>query len=464
LSPQARRSFTLYWRIITADQRVDPLLMVERNPDQGGSHPGRGPGANNLTNKKTGMKNPGRKWKMRILLYTGKGGVGKTTIAAATALRCAQRGYRTLAISTDAAHSLADSFDLKAGAAPTEIAPRLWAQETELTSTVNEQWSTIQQWLTTLLAWRGLKDIVAEEMAFLPGMEELAYLLYLVNYAESGSYDVIVVDSAPTGETMRLLSFPEILNWWMKKLFPVQRQVARVMRPVIKPLTHLPMPDEEVLDSVQELFPQISKMRNLLADPLTTSIRLVVNPEKMVIKETQRAYTYLNLYGYATDLVVCNRLLPDRVSDHYFDYWKTNQDKYFKEIGERFAPLPIFSLPLMEQEVVGLKMLEKTGEVLYQDRDPATIFFQGKSHDLDKVDGRYILSFEFPYNQKEEISLIKNGDELIVQVGVYRRNILLPRTIANLEVDGAKFENQKLVIKFAAANPGEAPTRSKKGD
>jgi arsenite-transporting ATPase len=294
---------------------------------------------------------------VRIMLYTGKGGVGKTTIAAATALNCAERGFRTLAISTDAAHSLADSFDIPAGKAPTAIAENLWAQETDLSSTVNEQWTTIQQWLSTLLAWRGLRGIVADEMAFLPGMEELANLLYIVNYAESGQYDAIVVDSAPTGETLRLLSFPDMLNWWMKRLFPVERQVARVVRPMLKPLLNMPIPDEEVMDSIQSLFPQINKMRTLLTDPEITSIRLVMNPEKMVIKQTQRTFTYLNLYGYSTDMVICNRLIPDRVTDHYFDYWKINQAQYYKEIEERFAPLPVLILPLMEQEVVGLEML-----------------------------------------------------------------------------------------------------------
>jgi len=385
---------------------------------------------------------------MRILLYTGKGGVGKTTIAAATALKCAEKGYRTLAMSTDAAHSLADSFNLSAGQVPTLITDNLWAQETVLTSTVNEQWNTVQQWFATLLAWRGVKDMVAEEMAFLPGMEELAYLLYIINYAGSGLFDVIVVDSAPTGETRRLLSFPEVLDWWMKRLFPVQRQVAKVVRPVLKPLSHMPIPDEEVLDSIQQIFPQINKMRSLLSDPGVTSMRLVVNPEKMVIKQTQRTFTYLNLYGYSTDLVICNRLIPDSVTDHYFDYWKTNQVQYYKEIEERFAPLPVLSLPLLKQEVVGLEMLKQTAEELYKDHDPAEIFYRGKPHEIEKKNGDYILSFDFPYSQKEEISLIKNNDELIIQVGSYRRNIVLPRTIMNLDVKEAKFENQKLLIKF----------------
>jgi arsenite-transporting ATPase len=385
---------------------------------------------------------------MRILLYTGKGGVGKTTIAASTALKCSEKGYRTLALSTDVAHSLADSFNQATGQTPTRIVDNLWVQETELTGTVNEQWTTIRQWFSTLLAWRGINEVVAEEMAFLPGMEELSYLLYLLNHAESGKFDVIVVDSAPSGETMRLLSFPEMLDWWMKKLFPLQRQVAKVVRPIVKPFSHMPVPDEQVLDSIQQLFPQITKMRDLLSNPDITSMRLVVNPEKMVIKQTQRTFTYLNLYGYSTDLVVCNRLIPESVSDHYFDYWKANQQQYLQEIMERFAPLPIFRLPLLEQEVVGLEMLKRTGQELYKDHDPTEIFYRGKTHSFERKDGHYELSFDFPYASKEDISLIKKSDELVVQVGAYRRNIALPRTVADSEVQSAKFEDKQLVIKF----------------
>jgi arsenite/tail-anchored protein-transporting ATPase len=213
---------------------------------------------------------------------------------------------------------------------------------------------------------------------------------------------------------------------------------------------NLPIPNEEVMNSIEQLFPQINKMRSLLTDPELTSMRLVVNPEKMVIKQTQRTFTYLNLYGYSTDLVICNRLIPEGVTDHYFDYWKRNQELYYKEIEERFAPLPVFSLPLQEQEVVGLDMLKKTADKLYGDRDPTQIFYRGKAHNFEKVDGQYLLSFDFPYTRKEDISLTKNNDELIIQVGAYRRNIVLPKSIVNLSVKGAKMEDKKLVIRFAA--------------
>jgi arsenite-transporting ATPase len=385
---------------------------------------------------------------MRIILCSGKGGVGKTSVAAATALRCADLGYRTLIMSTDAAHSLSDSFDVPIGGEPRLIVPNLWGQEAELSMTLNKQWTAIQEWLSALLAWRGLKEVEADDIAILPGMEELSNLLYIVSYAQSGEYDTIVVDCAPTGETLRLLSFPEILNWWMEKLFPVERQVTKIVRPIVKPLLNIPIPDEEVFDSIQELFPQLNQMRTLLTDFEKTSIRLVLNPEKMVIKETQRTFTYLNLYGYATDLIICNRFIPESVTDHYFDYWKANQEQYYRSIEERFAPLPILSIPLMEREVVGFDMLRAVADKLYGEHDPTEFFYRGKAHYIEKEDEHYTLSFDLPYTSKEQISLVRSGDELIIHVGSYRRNIILPRTLVSLALKGAKFENDKLVIRF----------------
>jgi arsenite-transporting ATPase len=399
---------------------------------------------------------------MRILLYTGKGGVGKTTVAAATALRCADLGQRTMVISTDVAHSLSDSFDKKIGSQPTPLETNLWGQETDLSTAVNQYWSTIQEWIASLLAWRGLRDVVAGEMAFLPGMEELANLLYIANYAKAGQYDTLVVDSAPTGETLRLLSFPEMLSWWMRRMFPIERRVAKAVRPMLKPFTSAPIPDEEVLDSIEQLFPQLDEMRSILTDPEETSIRLVVNPEKMVIKETQRTYTYLNLYGYATDLVVCNRLIPEQVTDHYFDFWKANQKQYYKEIEERFAPLPVLSLPLLDQEVVGAERLRRTAEQLFGDRDPNQIFHHGETQTFEKVNGQYLLRFDFPYSSKKDIDLTRNGDELIIMLGAYRRNIFLPRSIVPLPVKSARFEKGQLVIRFGDETKTAAKTKQSK--
>ncbi len=257
---------------------------------------------------------------MRVILYMGKGGVGKTSVAAATALRSAQLGYRTIVLSTDSAHSLADSFDLALGNEPQPIIPNLWGQEPEISQTLETHWGTIQKWFSALLAWRGMDEIISDEMAILPGIEELANLLYIIEYYQGGKYDLIVVDCAPTGETLRLLSFPEILHWWMDKIFPIQRKAASLARPLVRTLMDIPIPDDEVFASMQSLYSELDQMRALLTNQDETSVRLVVNPEKMVIRETQRTFTYLNLYGYCTDLIICNRLIPDKVNDRYFSF------------------------------------------------------------------------------------------------------------------------------------------------
>ena len=381
-------------------------------------------------------------------MYTGKGGVGKTTVAAATAVRTAELGYRTMVLSTDAAHSLSDSFDIPFTGDAHPIAPNLWGQETDMPQTIETYWGDIQDWMAALMAWRGMEQVVADEMAILPGMDELANLLHIVNYYYSGDYDVIIVDCAPTGETLRFLSFPEQLRWWMEKMFPIGRTAATVTRPLMKHVLGIPMPEDHVFQSVETLFTQLDKMRVLLTDPEKSSIRLVVNPEKMVIKEAQRTYTYLNLYGYVTDLVVCNRLIPEEVSDRYFDSWKVSQSKYYQVIEECFSPLPILTVPLLEQEVVGLPMLCAMAEALYGERDPTEVFFRGRAQQIEGENGRYVLTLSLPFIAKGDISLLKSGDELIIHVGSYKRNIILPRTLAGLVVTEAKFDEERLRVTF----------------
>jgi arsenite-transporting ATPase len=299
------------------------------------------------------------------------------------------------------------------------------------------------------MAWRGLDEVVAEEMAVLPGMEELAGLLHLINHYNQGDYEVIVVDCAPTGETLRLLSFPDVARWWMHRIFPIERVAARIARPVLRRVTDLPLPDDEVFDAVKELFAKLEDMRGILTDPATSSVRLVLNPEKMVIRETQRTFTYLNLYGYATDLVVCNRIIPRAVSDSYFQTWKATQRRHYHQVEEAFAPLPILKAPLMEQEVVGVAMLERFGEALYGARDPTAVLYKGQIHDIRQEDGQYVLTLAMPFVTREEISLSQVGDELVVQAGAFKRNIILPRAMAGMESQGARLEGERLSIRFA---------------
>jgi len=385
---------------------------------------------------------------MRVLLYTGKGGVGKTTIAAATAVKSAELGYRTIILSTDAAHSLADAFDISLSGEPKAIAPNLWGQETEMSQTLKTYWSDIQDWMAALMAWRGLEEIIADEMAIVPGMEELANLLYIVNYYYSGEYDVIIVDCAPTGETLRLLSFPEHLRWWMEKMFPIGRTATSLVRPFVRPFLNIPLPGDKVFQSAERLFEELARMRALLTDPEKASVRIVVNPERMVIKEAQRTFTYLNLYGYTTDLIICNRLIPEEVSDRYFDSWKESQTRHYQVIEECFAPLPILRVPLLEHEVVGMPMLKVMAQALYGDRDPAQLFYHGQAQDIEREDGYYVLTLSLPFVTKSDVSLVRNGDELLVQVGSYRRNIILPRTLVGLPVKEARFEDEGLRIRF----------------
>ncbi|MBI2906471.1 MAG: ArsA family ATPase [Chloroflexi bacterium] len=387
---------------------------------------------------------------MRIILYTGKGGVGKTSVAAATALRCAELGYKTIVLSTDAAHSLGDSFDVTLSNEPKLMAPNLWAQEADMSATIETYWSTIHEWMSALLAWRGMERILADEMAILPGMEELASLLYITHYHDGGDHDVIIADMAPTGETLRLLSFPEVLHWWMERLFPIERTAANILRPLVKPFTNIPFPDDSVFEAAKNLFGELDRMRLLLSDPSVSSVRLVVNPEKMVIREAQRTYTYLNLYGYHTDLVVCNRVIPEAVDDEYFSAWKEAQGKNFHVIEESFSPIPILPVPLFREEVMGATLLRQMAERIFGEKDPSRVFYQGCARQIQKEDGHYTMTLPLPFVTKKDISLVRNGDELIIHVGSQKRNVFLPRTLSRLPTTDAKFEDGKLKIRFAA--------------
>jgi len=286
-------------------------------------------------------------------------------------------------------------------------------------------------------------------------MEELANLLYIVDYSQSGEYDVIIVDCAPTGETLRFLAFPEVLHWWMDRMFPIGRKAASLVQPLVSRLTSIPVPDDEVFASIENLFSELDQIRTLLSNQDVTSVRLVVNPEKMVIKEAQRTFTYLNLYGYSTDLIICNRLIPDKVNDHYFDFWKKSQSEYYRVIEEGFAPLPISTIPLLEREVVGIPMLEIMADALYGKDDPTKVFFRGQIQNFQKEDKHYTLTLALPFIEKGDISLTRSGDELIVQVGNFKRNIIIPHALAGLTATEASFEESKLRIQFYQQKGGK---------
>lgn len=386
---------------------------------------------------------------MRIILYTGKGGVGKTSVAAATALRCSELGYRTIVLSTDAAHSLADSFDLKIGQEPVEIAPKLNAQEVDVLYQMEKYWGRVQDYFRSLLQWRGVDELIADEISVLPGMDELASLLQIVYLAETGKYDVIIVDCAPTGETLKLLSLPEVARWYLTHIFPVERMAARFASPIMRAVTDIPLPDDQMFETIKELIQQLNRMADLLSDTKKSSVRVVLNPEKMVIKEAQRTFTYINLYGFACDLVVSNRVLPATVTDPYFAALKESQVRYGKMIQESFAPVPIFQVPFFDQEVVGLDMLHRLAQALYGDQDPSTVFYEGSPQEIEKAGKGYILKMKLPFASKSDVHLTRAGDELAISVGNFRRNAILPRALATLEVKKAKMEDGKLVVNFA---------------
>jgi len=389
---------------------------------------------------------------MRIILYTGKGGVGKTSTAAATALRCADRGERTIVLSTDLAHSLADSFDIPLSPEPIQVAPNLWAQESDVYYNVTKYYSVIQEWMHQLFSWRGLDDVMAEELAVIPGMDEMASLFWVAEHHDSGRYDTIIVDCAPTGETLRLLAVPETARWWLDKIFPIQRQINKVAGPMVRRMTGMPMPDDRVFAAGEELFRRLDRMHTLLSDPELTSVRLVVNLEKMVIKEAQRTYTYLNLYGYVVDMVVCNRVLPAAADGGYFTQWREQQARYWTLIEEGFSPLPIRQAPYFEQEVVGLEMLRRLGATLYGDDDPAALYYHGRTYEIRKRDDGYLLHLQLPFVQKGDVSARRLGDELLLEVGTYRRTLILPRILAELEVRAATVGDGGLNVIFGGGS------------
>ncbi|MGD1902885.1 MAG: TRC40/GET3/ArsA family transport-energizing ATPase [Geitlerinemataceae cyanobacterium] len=390
---------------------------------------------------------------MRIILMTGKGGVGKTSVAAATGLRCAELGYRTLVLSTDPAHSLADSFDLELSHEPKKVRDNLWGAELDALVELADNWSAVQRYITQVLQARGLDGVQAEELAILPGMDEIFGLVRMKRHYDEGDYDVLIIDSAPTGTALRLLSLPEVGGWYMRRFYKPLQGLSVALRPLVeplfKPVAGFSLPDKEVMDAPYEFYEQIEALEKVLTDNTQTTVRLVTNPERMVIKESLRAHAYLSLYNVATDMVVANRIIPESVTDPFFQRWKENQQQYKQEIHDNFSPLPVKEVPLYSEEMCGLEALERLKETLYGDEDPSQVYYKENTIRVVQEEGFYSLQLYLPGVPKSDIQLSKTGDELNVRIGNHRRNLVLPQALAALQPAGAAMEDDYLKIKFA---------------
>ena len=394
---------------------------------------------------------------MRIIIYTGKGGVGKTSVAAATALGAARAGHRTLVLSTDTAHSLGDSLGLPLGPEPLKITENLWAQEIDNLYELERNWGRVRNYLAGVLRSQNVAEIYLEEVINFPGMEELFSLLRILRQYREGGYDVIVVDCAPTGETLRLLNYPQVMSWWLKRIFPVQRKVLKLVRPVAQPVLGMQLPTDDVMNAISELFIELKQLHQLLVDNQHCSVRLVMNPEKMVINESRKSYTYLNLIGLSTDAVVVNKMLPQELEDEYFTTWKVMQEKHYTDIIESFSPLPILKASLFKHEVVGLEALAEMAEAIFDRQDPAQFFYRGFAQSINLDQGQYSLNIKLPFTIKGEVNMVQKGDELSIKVGTYKHNVSLPHALTGRKVTGASLEKGMLKIRFGNSSQAAKP-------
>jgi arsenite/tail-anchored protein-transporting ATPase len=394
---------------------------------------------------------------MRILLFSGKGGVGKTSIAAATGLQLSRLGYSTLVMSVDPAHSLADAFDLETSLFqdrandPLPIDDHLSIQEVNIQKEIKRHWREISTYVVSVLRTTGISDVEAEELAILPGMEELSAMMYVNQYRREGRYQVIVLDCAPTAESMRFVSMPTTLEWYMKHVFPFQRGILKAVRPVANRISPVELPPDSYFGNIKDLFGRLDGIAELLEDSKVTSVRLVTNPEKMVLRETQRAFVYFSLHGLTVDGIIVNRVLPEAVTDTWFDQWRASQSKILDEIEEYFQPVAMKRVPLFTHEVLGRDRLIELANVLYGDEDPALVVRTEAPYTFEKHNSHYEVRLRLPFAMKGEVGLFKKGDELVVEIGTLRRHIGLPTSMAALTPTRASLQNKILTVEMKEA-------------
>ncbi len=395
---------------------------------------------------------------MRILLYSGKGGVGKTSVAAATGVRLAELGYKTLVMSVDPAHSLGDSFDLEAAlfhgttADPKVIHTNLWIQEVNIQREMKRHWNEISGYITSVLRTTGMGNVEAEEMAIFPGMEELSAMMYVNQYRKEKQFDVIILDCAPTAESLRFVSLPTTLDWYIKHVFTLERRVMKAVRPIMNAMGPIEAPPDSYFGNIADLFQKIQGMDAILQDPQTTSVRLVTNPEKMVLRETQRAFVYFCLHGLTVDQVIVNRVLPEGISDPFFEGRRKTQAGILSEIENFFSPIPVTTVPLFNQEVMGVPGLQTLSDGLYRKTDdPSLVTRTERAYSFTAVGGQYEVRLRMPFVQKGEIGLFKKSDELVIEVGTLRRHVGLPTTMAAMVPVKARMEQDVLVVEMRSA-------------
>ncbi len=386
---------------------------------------------------------------MRIILYLGKGGVGKTTISAATAVRSAALGKRTLVVSTDLAHSLADCLNRPLTSEPQEMMANLWAQEVNVLDEMRQGWGKLQEKMSQVLRKRGLNAVMAEELALIPGMDEIVSLLNIYRNARDGDFEVVVIDAAPTGETVRLLSMPDTFQWYASRISGInfKSTTLSLARPFIKAF----IPSGEVLDAIQALSERVQGLREVLTNPDISSYRPVVNPERMVIKEALRAETYLALFGYPIDSLICNRVLqPGDYQDAFMQELYRSQEKLRQQVHTTFAPLPIWEAPYHAREIIGIPALGQLALSIYGEQDPTQVFYRGPIQEIIHQGDTYILRLPLPHVEMDKVLMTKKGDEMIVEIGNFKRDITLPTVLANQEAKLARFVNKSLEIHFTA--------------
>ena len=405
---------------------------------------------------------------MRIILFAGKGGVGKTSVSAATGLELARRGCRTLVMSVDPAHSLSDSFDLdrrlmdRSQGRLTRIRNNLWIQEVEIQEEIQRHWREVHGYISSLLNVSGLNEILAEELAIFPSMEEVSSLMYVNQYLRDNRFDVILLDCAPTGESLRFISMPTTLEWYMNKIFTVQRGVARMVRPMLSTFTSIPLPGDDYFANLESLYEKLRGVDRVLVDSNRTTVRLVTNPEKVVLRETQRAFMYFSLYGMTIDAVIVNRILPREVHDDFFAGWKDLHQRYVASVEDMFAPVPIWKLPLFDSEILGVRELDRLAKTLYGSRDPLGVHYHEAPYKFAKVNGTYQVRLKLPFADSEDVDLYQRFDELIVRVGSYKRHVALPQRLANRAPSSARIHGSELVINFGKGMKDGQQTKASK--